>query len=405
MADRVYAYRARDASGRLTQGSIAAADEAAAVELLRGQGLLVTGIFPGEAIPAVRSRRKEGRQGRMRLASLARLCRQLAVLMQAGVGLSGALQTLAAQAEGSLERRVLETAKARVDAGNSLTAALAESGSLPALFLHMVEAGEVTGRLDRVLERLADYYERDHDLRQRVKGALAYPAVVAAFALVVVGILIVFVVPRFGEVLAGSDVPLPWVTRAVFGLGKFVQARWYAVLGTVGLVAAGVSYYLRTEAGRRGFDRVVLRAPVVGRLAEKLIVARFAETLASLVGSGVPILQSLEVVERVVGNTHIGEGLRRVRSGVKEGAGIAVPLAEAAVFPPVVSQMVAIGEESGALDSLLTRLAGLYEQEVDRGIKSLTSMIEPIIMVFLGVCVALVAAAVILPVFQVTQAV
>lgn len=404
--DRVFTYRARDASGRLAEGVVRAADESAAAELLRSQGLFVTGLTANEKteLAPANTGAKDRSIGMMRVPGLARLARHLSVLMQAGVGLSSALHTLASQAEGRLERRVLEAAKARVDAGNPLASALSEAGAFPPLFVHMVEAGEVTGRLDEVLARLADYYERDHDLRQKVKGALTYPAVVASFAAVVVGILVTFVIPRFIQALEGSGVPLPWVTRMVFGVGRFVQTRWYVVLGMPALLAAAAAYALRTDTGRYWFDSTVLKLPVVGRLAEKVIVVRFAETLASLVAAGVPILQGLEIVEKIVGNSHIAAGLRQVRSGVREGAGIAFPLAQAGVFPPVVSQMMAVGEEGGALDSMLSKLAGFYEQEVDRGIKSLTSLIEPLVIVFLGLGVALVAASVVLPMFQMVQA-
>ncbi|MGE5586657.1 MAG: type II secretion system F family protein [Clostridia bacterium] len=406
--DRVFTYRARDAGGRLTQGSIRAADEAAAAEMLRAQGLFVTGLFGGQRAEAesgsgtgAPARPHVG--GRLRGQDLARLSRHLCVMMQAGVGLSAALHTLAGQAESKLERRVLDVARARVDTGNPLGSALAETGAFPPLFIHMVEAGEVTGRLDEVLARLADYYEKDHDLRQRIKGALTYPAVVAGFAVIVVGVLMTFVIPRFVEVLSQSDVPLPRVTQVVFGVGRFIQTRWYIVLGVPALVGLAVSSWLRTDRGRYWYDSTVLRLPVVGRFMEKVVVVRFAQTLASLVAAGVPILQSLEIVERVVGNSRIAMGLRQVRSGVREGAGVALPLAQAEIFPPVVGQMMAIGEEGGALDTLLTKLAGFYEQEVDRGIKSLTNLIEPVVIVFLGLCVALVAASVILPMFRMVQ--
>jgi type IV pilus assembly protein PilC len=406
--EREFTYRARDAEGRLTQGTITAANEAAAVELLRAQGLVVTGFVGAD-------RNEVGRGGQsaapptgartLRVQSLARLSRHLSVMMQAGVGLSAALRTLASQAETRSERRVLEVAKARVDSGNPLAGALRETGAFPPLFIHMVEAGEVTGRLDEVLARLADYFEKDHDLRQKVKGALTYPAVVTAFAVLVVAVLITFVIPRFVDMLAQAGVPLPGVTRVVFGIGRFAQARWYAVLGVPAVMAAGAAYWLRTDRGRYWWDSTVLRLPVIGRFTEKVIVVRFAQTFASLLAAGVPILQSLEIVEKVVGNSRIAMGLRQARAGVREGAGVALPLAQAEIFPPVVTQMMTIGEEGGALDTLLTRLAGFYEQEVDRGIKSLTSLIEPAVIVFLGVCVALVAASVILPMFRMVEAV
>ncbi len=223
--------------------------------------------------------------------------------------------------------------------------------------------------------------------------------------MIVVGILMTFVIPRFVEVLSQSDVPLPRVTQIVFSVGKFAQSRWYLVLGVPALMALAVGYWLKTDQGRHWYDSTVLRLPVIGKFMEKVVVVRFAQTLASLVAAGVPILQSLEIVEKVVGNSRIAMGLRQVRSGVREGAGIALPLAQAEIFPPVVTQMMAVGEEGGALDSLLMKLAGFYEQEVDRGIKSLTSLIEPVVIVFLGLCVAFVAASVILPVFRMVQVV
>ncbi len=411
--DRVFAYRARDASGQPVRGTIMARDEAAAAEALRARGLLVTGLgAAGEAGRALGVRpageaaaagRRAGAMRRLSVRGLASLSRHLSVLVRAGVGLSDALETLARQAEGRNERRMLEMVKSRVDTGDPLAGALEETGAFPPLFVHMVEAGEAAGRLDEVLERLAGYYERDYELRQKVKGALTYPAVVASFAVVVVGVLIAFVIPRFAGTLAGADIPLPRITLAVMGLGSFVRTWWYAILGVPAVAALGAALALRGEAARANLDRAMLGVPVVGRLLEKVIVVRFAETLASLVAAGVPILQSLEIVEKVVGNRHIASGIRLVRSGVREGAGVAAPLAEAGVFPPVVARMLAVGEEGGAVDSMLTQLAGFYQQEVDRSVRSLTALIEPAVVVFLGVGVALVVASVILPMFQMVQ--
>jgi type IV pilus assembly protein PilC len=399
-----FSYRARDAGGRLVQGTVEAGDEALAFDMLKAQGLFVTGLTRDERKERTVIAMPERLSGsKLTLVQLSRIARHMSIMMTAGVGLSPALHTLAEQAESKLEKEVLDTARVKVDAGMPLARSLADTEAFPQLFLHMVEAGEVSGKLDEVLSRLAVYFDRDYDLRQRIKGAMTYPAVVAVFAVIIVIILLGTVVPSFAGVLEESGVPLPGLTKALISMGRFIAARWYVLIGVFVLIALIARYYIRTDEGSYRWDSLVLKLPVIGSFTMKVIVVRFSETLASLVGAGVPILQSLEIVEKVVGNQVVALGLRKVRSGVREGAGIAAPLAEAGIFPPVVSQMVAIGEESGAVDEVLIKLAEFYEKEVDRGIKSLTSIIEPVLIAVVGISVALIVAAVMLPMFEMVQ--
>ena len=399
-----FSYRARDASGRLIKGQIEAPDESLAFDMLKAQGLFITGLTRDEKGEQVKALTPLGSsRGRLGLVHLSRIARHLSIMMTAGVGLSPALHTLTEQAESTLERDVLGAARVNVDAGRPLGRSLADTGEFPQLFLHMVEAGEASGRLDEVLVRLAAYFDRDYDLRQRIKGAMTYPAVIAVFAVIVVIILLATVVPSFAGVLEESGIALPGLTKALISIGRFIKTRWYVLIGALVLVVLGARYYVGTDEGRYRWDSAVLKIPVIGSFAMKVIVVRFSETLSSLVGAGVPILQSLEIVERVVGNQVVALGLRGVRAGVREGAGIAAPLADARVFPPVVAQMVAIGEESGAVDEVLLKLAEFYEKEVDRGIKSLTSIIEPILIAVVGLSVGLIVAAVMLPMFEMIQ--
>lgn len=399
-----FSYRARDANGQLIKGTIEARDEASAFDTLKAQGLFVTGLTRDEVkertVIAVPERLSGGK---LNLVQLSRIARHMSIMMTAGVGLSPALHTLAEQAESKLEKEVLDTARVKVDAGMPLARSLADTGAFPQLFLHMVEAGEASGKLDDVLARLAAYFDRDYDLRQRIKGAMTYPAVIAVFAVIIVIVLLGTVVPSFAGVLEESGVPLPGLTKALISIGTFIRARWYVLIGVFALIVLLARYYVRTDEGSYRWDSAVLKLPVIGNFTMKVIVVRFSETLASLVGAGVPILQSLEIVERVVGNQVVALGLREVRSGVREGAGIAAPLAEAAIFPPVVAQMVAIGEESGAIDQVLIKLAEFYEKEVDRGIRSLTSIIEPVLIAVVGISVGLIVAAVMLPMFEMVQ--
>ena len=400
----VFSYRARDSGGRLTQGTIEARDEALAFDMLKAQGLYVTGLTRDERSERAFAIAPMGSyKGRLSLVQLSRIARHLSIMMTAGVGLSPALHTLSEQAESKLEKEVLDAARVKVDAGMPLARSLAETRAFPPLFLHMVEAGEATGKLDEVLSRLDAYFERDYDLRQRIKGAKTYPAVIAAFAVIIVIILLGTVVPSFAGVLEESGVALPGLTKALISVGRLISSGWYLLIGVLALIVIGVRYFIRTDEGSYLWDSTVLKLPVIGKFTMKVIVVRFSETLASLVGAGVPILQSLEIVERVVGNQVISLGLRQVRSGVREGAGIASPLAEAKIFPPVVPQMVAIGEESGAIDQVLMKLGDFYEKEVDRGVKSLTSIIEPVLIAVVGISVGLIVAAVMLPMFEMIQ--
>ncbi|HHV63076.1 MAG TPA: type II secretion system F family protein [Firmicutes bacterium] len=424
---KVFRYRARSRMGDVVQGIIQAEDERSAVERLRTRGYFTTFIredvrasTKGPAGPGATyhpgGSAGPGRAGVRAVAGpkratlgpgdLALIARQLGVMLGAGIPLGSGLRILAEQLERPGLRALFGEVREMVETGESLSDALRSfPGAFPRLFINMIEAGETSGQLEEVLKRLAIHYEKELDLRQKVKGALTYPLVVACFAVIVIGVLVVFVLPRFIRMFIDAGIPVPGLTMSVYHFGRAAGSHWYLGPAAIGLAAAAIARYSRSESGRAALDRAVLKLPVVGRIIQKVIVVRFARTFGSLVGGGVPMLQALDVLERVVGNAVVASAIRSVRDGVREGEGVAGPLAGTRVFPPMVTEMIAVGEETGALDDMLAKIADFYEGEVDRSTRSLTTLIEPVIIALIGIVVAFIAASVILPLFGMVNAI
>lgn len=332
--------------------------------------------------------------------------RQLSVMISAGLPLTRSLETLARQAESPVLQRVARETLYDVESGNTLADAL---GGHPRIFtklyVNMVRAGESGSRLDGILARLATFLEQNERIRRKVKGAMLYPAVVFAVAIAVIATLLLFVIPTFETVFASFDALLPLPTRAVIGFSRTVQDWWWAVL----IAAGGASLLLRrwvaTATGRRRFDGVLLRLPVLGSLWRRAAVSRFTRTLGTLLSAGVPILEGLEITARTAGNQVIQDAVLESRTAIRGGESIARPLSATGVFPPMVSRMIHVGEETGDLDGMLSRIADFYDGEVDAGVESLLRILEPALIVILGGLVGGMIVAMYLPIFDLVDAI
>lgn len=401
-----FVYRARDTSGRLVRGLLEAESEANAVALLRERNYLVVDLKAAPAGAKIVFDWRALLQRPVGARSLAVFCRQLATLVEAGVPLLNALVVLAEQTEDRVLRRAVAGVAEHLQGGRSLAEALRfYPRAFPALMTNMVEAGEVGGVLDRVLERLALHFEKEHEMRDKIKSAVTYPAVVVSVAVLALLVLVTFVLPAFVNMLYTLEVPLPLPTRLVIGVSSGLRTYWYLLPLVVMALLAALRVAINSPRGRERWDRLVLRLPVFGRLVHKIIIARFCRTLGTLLRGGVPILRALDVVRNVAGNTIVVRAVEEAGVSVREGMGLAGPLARSGVFPPLVIEMVTVGEETGSLDTQLERVAAFYEREVEAVVARLASLIEPVLIVGLGGIVGFIVISVLLPYFQMLRSI
>jgi type IV pilus assembly protein PilC len=327
--------------------------------------------------------------------------RQFSVMIDAGLPLVQGLDIIGSQADNPAFRKVLLDVKARVEAGSTFADALAEHPkAFDELFVQLVKAGEVGGILDTILQRLGAYIEKNEKLKRRVKGAMVYPIIVLTVAVGVLVVLIGYVVPVFEKMFKDFGGALPAPTQFLVDLSWGFRRSWYLYLGVPVAILVGFRLALRTERVRRGWDALVLKLPVFGPVVRKVAVARFTRTLGTMLSSGVPILDALEIVAKSAGNRTVERAILYVKARISEGKNVAGPLAETKVFPPMVVQMIGVGEATGAMDAMLNKIADFYDDEVDVAIAALTSMIEPLMMVVLGSTVGFFMIAMYLPIFS-----
>lgn len=328
--------------------------------------------------------------------------RQFATMIDAGLPLVQALDILSNQVESKVLGRTLSQVKTDVESGATYADALKKHPRIfSELYVNMVAAGEAGGILDTILNRLATYIEKAMKLKKRVKGALIYPAVVTAIAVLVIGVIMVFVVPTFSQMFASLGGTLPLPTRIVVAMSNFVAGPGgLLILGFIIAIIVFISQIRRTEKGKHITDVILLKLPIFGTLLNKVAVAKFTRTLGTLVSSGVPILDGLEITAKTSGNKVVEYAIMEVRKGVVGGKTLAEPIMKAKVFPPMVTHMIAVGESTGALDAMLGKIADFYDEEVDNAVANLTAMMEPILMVFLGGAIGFIVVAMYLPIFK-----
>jgi type IV pilus assembly protein PilC len=334
---------------------------------------------------------------------LAIFTRQFATMINAGLPLVQCLDILSKQTEKEDFRAVIAQTMREVEAGTTLAEALAKKENnkvFDELFVNMVEAGEAGGILDDILQRLATFIEKAEALKRKIQGAMVYPAVVMTVACLATAFMLIFIIPTFARMFTafGGDLPLP--TKIVMGLSSFLRSFWWVILGGIVGFAFGIRRYYSTERGHMQIDRLLLKVPVLGDVIRKGAVARFTRTLGTLISSGVPILTGLEITARTAGNRVVQEAIMAARASIREGETISAPLKQSNVFPPMVVQMISVGEETGALDDMLTRIADFYDSEVDTAVDALTSLIEPVMIVFMGAVVGGMVIAMYLPMFK-----
>jgi type IV pilus assembly protein PilC len=332
--------------------------------------------------------------------------RQFSTMIDSGLPLVQCLEILASQQENKAFQEILYKIKESVESGSTFADALGKHPrAFDQLFVNLVAAGEVGGILDTILMRLAAYIEKSMKLKKQIKGAMVYPITIMSIAVVVVGVILVFVIPTFAKMFAdfGGDLPAP--TKFVIALSNFLVKYIFVLIGGFYAIVWGIKKYYATPAGQKNIDRMALKAPIAGPLIRKVAVAKFTRTLGTMVSSGVPIMDGLEIVAKTAGNKIIEEAIYGVRQAISEGKTMAEPLAACGVFPPMVVQMISVGEATGAMDSMLNKIADFYDDEVDDAVGAMTAMMEPLLMVFLGTTVGGLVVAMYLPIFKLAGAV
>ncbi len=412
----VYSYVALNPEGKEIKGTLEAENPTLAAARIREMGYFPTRIRE-QKVPQVKKKREgsalqmqikiPGLTTRVGTKHLAEFTRQLATLIDAGLPLVRSLNILREQTKPGPLRDILTDLIERIEGGSTFSEALAQHPStFSKLYINMVKAGEVGGVLEVVLNRIAEFMEKEQALKRKIKGAMIYPIAVAVVASGIVGFILTFIIPTFKKMFAefggvGANLPLP--TRILIGISDMVKTRWYYGLGAIFFLFIIFKMIVRTQKGKFAIDFIKLKLLVFGPIFLKTAVARFARTLGTLISSGVPILQALAIVKETSGNEVISRAMIRVHDSIREGESIAKPLEEAKVFPPLVVHMVGVGEETGALDTMLIKVADAYEDEVDTAVAGLASVLEPLLLIGMGVVVGFIVISLFLPLIKIAM--
>lgn len=398
-----FAYQARDASGKIVHGVAEAVNEENAINTLMAQGLMVLSIQQ-RAVRSAASRTKKISE-----TDLVLFTRQLATMVDAGLPLISALTALYEQSDPRRQaglRAVIGEVVSRVQQGDSFNEAISKHPHVfSRLYISMARAGETGGMLADILDRLAGFLEASARLRKKVKSAMTYPAVVICIAIAVTTFLIVKVVPVFGEIFAEFGEGLPAPTRILLDISDFIRGSWYWLIAIIGGAIFGARYFLRTTQGREIWERTQLKLPVFGPLIHKICMSRFARTFAQLIRSGVPILEVMSIVSETAGNILVERAIRSVSADVEKGDSLAVALTRQPIFPPMMLRMVSAGEATGKIDAMLEKMADFWDEEIEAMLNALTSLIEPFLIVFLGIVVGGIVIAMFLPIFKLNDVV
>lgn len=399
----VFLWEGTTKKGEAKKGEMEAADELAVRALLRRQGFKSMEVRQKpkdleEYLPFL--------QGGVKEKEVVVFCRIFATMISAGLPLVQCLGLLADQEQNKAFSKIIRTVKEDIEGGTSLTDALKKHPKVfDDLFTNLIAAGEAGGILDLVLGRLSTYLEKAMKLKAQVKSAMTYPIAVLVISIAVVTLLLLKVIPVFQKMFEGMGGELPGPTAMVVAMSEFVQSYWWIIFGILAAVIVGVIQFYKTDKGRWMMDSAMLKAPIFGPVLKKVAVARFSRTLSTMMSSGVPILEGLNIVSKTAGNVVIEAALIKTRQSISEGQSIAEPLSQTDIFPPMVVQMIAVGEATGALDAMLNKIADFYDEEVDAAVAGLTALIEPIMMVFLGGVVGGMIIAMYLPIFKMASVV
>lgn len=396
-----YVFKGRNRLNEIVAGERVAPDRAALEAALRREQVILTSAKEkGKGLLDMQI----GKREKVKTKELAIFTRQFSVMLDAGLPLVQCLEILGQQQDNPFFAKVLSRVREDVESGSTLADAMGRHPKVfEQLYVNMVEAGETGGILDIILQRLSTFLEKMVKLKSDVKSALIYPIAVISISIIVISVIMIFVIPSFKSIfesLVGPGEGLPWLTQFVVNVSVFMGNFWWLIAIVLGLIAFGLKYYYKTPKGRKVLDGLMLRIPIIGEILRKIAISRFSRTLGTLLSSGVPILESLDITARTSGNVIVEEAILNVRVAIEQGETFLEPLKAAKIFPPMVCQMIGIGEQTGALDAMLSKIADFYEQEVDAAIANLLAMLEPAMILFLGVTIGTIVIAMYLPLFS-----
>ena len=396
-----FKYVVKDASGKTLKGTLDSSAKEQAIGALREKKFIIISLDEEKKAGISVFRKAGGRK--IKLDDLIVFSRQLATMVDAGIALVAALDILAEQMEDRNFKQVIVEVRDDVETGSSLSEALSKHSTVFSnLFINMVRAGESSGMLDEILDRVATYLEKTGALQRKIKSALVYPIAVTIMSIIITVFLLIKVVPVFKGIYSGFGADLPLPTLIMLGVSDFVKQYFYLVVGMLAAFIFFIYRYSKTEKGCLKIDNIKLRMPVFGILIKKVAVSKFTRTLSTLIRSGVPILAALEIVSRTSGNSVIEQAVNQVGANVKEGESIAEPLMRSGVFPPMVVRMISVGEQTGELEKMLSKIADFYDEQVDAAVSGLTSLIEPLIIAFLGIIIGGIVICMFLPILKMT---
>ena len=399
-----FTYDAVDPSGRMVKGKVEADNEQVVLAKLHEQSFHVVSL--GEAKAGFKMQMSGGKATKIKLQTLVIFSRQFATMIDAGIPIIKCLDILEGQTKEDAMKMVISATRKDVKSGLSLTDAIAKHpNAFTKLYINMIRAAEIGGILDVILDRLAGFLEKEMEIKGKIKSAMMYPIIVLNFAGVMVIALFMFVLPRFKEIFLSMNVEMPPVTMALFAVGDWLQKFWWMVI-IIGVGAfVGFKQYDKTAKGHYQIDKYKLKLPIFGDLSLKLSISRFCRTFGTLIASGVPMMRSLEIIGETSGNAVLAEAIANARTSIREGAKISQPLASSGLFPSMVTHMVDVGEETGRLSEMLCKVADFYDDEVDAMVKGLTSLIEPLLIVSMGVLVGFIAISVMSPIFKLVSSI
>jgi len=398
----VYSYKARDADGKKVSGTMEAASKTELIDKLHRMGYMTTSV--SEAAAGIQIGSMFDRLRWISSDDMLLFYIQLSNMINAGITILMSLSTLAKQVENRNLKEAIGGVSRQVESGSTLSRAFgAEPRIFKKLFVNMIKAGEASGNLDTVLMRYANFFEKQEDLKQKVKGALFYPVILLCAGVAVMLIVVTFVIPQFAEIYLKAGIKLPIPTLIIYNVGMVIKHYWYLLAAVAIAILLGMRYYFKTERGTLLLDTLKLKLPIIGPLYRKVAMTRFTRTLATLLGSGVPILESLDIVKEVAGNEVLARVIANVRKGVEKGERMSEGLKISEEFPPDVVQMISVGEETGAMDGMLNKVADFYDMTVNYAVKKLTTIIEPLFLVIMGIMVGCIMASMLMPMFDMVK--
>ena len=396
-----FKYVAKNKDSRTVAGKIAADNKTAVIEELRKREFVIISI---DEIKEAVAKQKTFRSKKVKADEIVIFSRQLATMVDAGIPIMQAIDALQEQVTHPTFKRVLISIRDDIQHGNSLSAAFAKHPAVfDSLYVNMIKVGETGGVLSKILDRISSYLEKTLRLKRKVQAALIYPIVVVCMAVIITVILLVKVVPTFAGIYASFNRELPAMTQLLITISNILRHYLLFLVGGIVVIVVGLKQWHKTPQGALIIDRSVLRLPIFGSLLRKVAISRFSRTLATLIQSGVPILESLEIVGKTIGNRLLELVVEDVKTSVREGESLAAPLSKSGVFPPMVTRMIGIGEKSGQMEKMLLKIAEFYDDQVDAAVDGLTSIIEPLIIGFLGIVIGFIVIALFLPIITITQ--